>query len=124
MKTASEVQAWVASQALTPSDVDCAVTVMLKIIDGKCKMRPTEKLVMTHLYQAVRELPGIQLGADIHSLIAQAGAQPDESMKLHIYEKRVLAETMISRPVMKAFKAMIRERGLLDPRDDAEEADA
>lgn len=124
MKTASEVQDWVASQALTPSDVDCAVTVMLKILDGKCKMRPTEKQVMTHLYHAVCELPGIQLGADIHRLIAQAGAQPDDSMKLAIYEKRVLAETMISRPVMKAFKSMIREQGLLDPRHDAEEADA
>ena len=29
-----------------------------------------------------------------------------------IVEKRVLAETMISRPVMKAFKSMIREQGL------------
>ena len=124
MKTASEVRDWVASQALTASDVDCAVTVMLKILDGKCRMRPTEKQVMTHLYHALRERPGIQLGADIHRLIAQAGAQPDESMKLTIYEKRVLAETMISRPVMKAFKAMIREKGLLDPRHDTEDADA
>ncbi len=124
MKTASEVKDWVARQALTPGDVDCAVTVMLKILDGKCKMRQTEKQVMAHLYHALRERPGIQLGADIHRLIAQAGAQPDESMKLTIYEKRVLAETMISRPVMKAFKAMIREQGLLDPQHDAEEADA
>jgi hypothetical protein len=33
-------------------------------------------------------------------------------MKDFIYEKRVLAETARSRPVMKAFKAMIREQGL------------
>ena len=28
-------------------------------------------------------------------------------------QNRLLAETMISRPVMKSFKAMIREQGLL-----------
>ena len=33
-------------------------------------------------------------------------------MKNAIYERRVLAETAISRPVMKAFKAMIRAEGL------------
>jgi hypothetical protein len=30
------------------------------------------------------------------------------------YEQRLLAETAISRPVMKQFKAFIREQGLLD----------
>jgi hypothetical protein len=31
-----------------------------------------------------------------------------------IYEQRLLAETMLSRPVMKGFKAMIREQGLFN----------
>jgi len=31
-----------------------------------------------------------------------------------VYEKRLLAETAISRPVMKQFKAFIRETGLLE----------
>jgi len=35
-------------------------------------------------------------------------------MREHIYEQRVPAETMISRPVMKGFKAMIRAEGLFD----------
>lgn len=29
-----------------------------------------------------------------------------------VYEQRVLAEMIISRPIMKRFKASIRERGL------------
>ncbi len=33
-------------------------------------------------------------------------------MKNHIYETRVLAETMLSRPVMKRYKAMLREEDL------------
>jgi hypothetical protein len=32
-----------------------------------------------------------------------------------IYEKRVLADTVISRPAMQSFKAMIREQGLFSP---------
>jgi hypothetical protein len=31
-----------------------------------------------------------------------------------LYENRLLAETTISRPVMKQFKAFIRETGLLE----------
>lgn len=33
-----------------------------------------------------------------------------------IYEQRLLAETMISRPVMKAYKTMLRSAGILDER--------
>jgi hypothetical protein len=105
---------WVAVHSLSPVEVDCATAVMLKILDGKCKMQAAEKTVMAALYEAVRTQPGVGLGADIHALIAQAGVAADEAMRNHIYEKRVLAESAISRPVMKAFKAMIRQKGLLD----------
>ena len=52
------VAAWVAAHALTPSDIDCATAVMLKILDGKCKMSEVDKLVMAALYDAVRDRPG------------------------------------------------------------------
>ena len=42
-----------------------------------------------------------------------ARQSPDEEMREHTYEQRVLAETMTSPPVMKGFKAMIRAEGLL-----------
>lgn len=106
------VRQWAASQALTPSDIDCATAVMLKILDGKCKMSPAEKEVMTWLYDAVKTRPGLRFAADLHDLIASARSHADEAMKNHLYEKRVLAETAISRPVMKTFKAMIRSQGL------------
>lgn len=48
--------------------------------------------------------------SDIDCATAREGA--DEAMKNTIYEHRVLAETAISRPVMKTFKAMIRAEGL------------
>ena len=106
------VTAWVAAHPLTPGDVDCATTVMLKILDGKCKMGEVDKLVMAALYDAVRDRPGQRFGTAEHALIATARLGADEAMKNAIYERRVLAETAISRPVMKAFKAMIRAEGL------------
>ena len=106
------VHAWVAAHTLTPSDIDCATAVMLKILDGKCKMGEMEKTVMAALYDAVRDRPGQRFGNAEHALIATAREGADEAMKNTLYERRVLAETAISRPVMKAFKAMIRAGGL------------
>ncbi|MGZ4978135.1 MAG: hypothetical protein ACXV8O_13355, partial [Methylobacter sp.] len=107
-----------------PIHVDCATTVMLKILDGKCKMRTEEKRVMELLYDEVKTQPGHLLGATIHHLIAQARAHLDDQMKNIIYEKRLLAETAISRPVMKGFKAMIRQEHLLIVTLDEEEDDS
>ncbi|MEI8572165.1 hypothetical protein U737_09940 [Methylomonas sp. LW13] len=122
--TPEHVQQWVKDHPISPIHVDCAVTVMLKIIDGKCKMRPTEKVVMALLYDCVKHLPGQLLPADLHPLIATARTrEDDEALKNLIYEKRLMAETAISRPVMKGFKAMIREQGLLERRD-VEETEA
>jgi hypothetical protein len=103
---------WLQVHPLSPLHVDCATTVMLKILDGKCKMTAEEKIVMTALYQQVKNCPGQLFGADIHQLIADSHGTLDDEIKMAIYEQRLLAETMLSRPVMKGFKAMIREQGL------------
>ncbi len=117
MTTTSEaerraVAAWVSARRLTPQDVDCAITVMLKILDGKCKMASDEKRVMACLYEATRELPSWHFGEAEHALIDEGRRRDDEAFRMQIYERRVLAESMLSRPVMKAFKAMIRAEGL------------
>jgi len=116
------VAQWAQAHPLSPLHVDCATAIMLKILDGKCKMAAGEKLVMALLYDQVKRQPGLVLGEDIHHLIAAARSGADEAMKSFIYEKRVLAETTISRPVMKGFKAMIRQEGLLDDLPDEEDA--
>ena len=108
------VARWVEANPLSPIHVDCATAVMLKILDGKCKMKTEEKKIMAVLYQQIKHLQGKLLGEDIHQLIWQVSDIPNEQMSNHIYEKRLLAETMISRPVMKGFKAMIRQTELLD----------
>ncbi|MEG3616993.1 hypothetical protein V5T82_00865 [Magnetovibrio sp. PR-2] len=96
-----------------PVEIDCITSVMLKILDGKCKMGAAEKDVMSALYHAVLGQSGEVLDPALHDVIAKAQEDLDEDMRLAIYEKRVLAETMISRPIMKAFKARLRDEGIL-----------
>ena len=110
--TPEHVDDWVKRHPLQPVHVDCVTAVMLKILDGKCKMSPEEKTVMTLLSDQIKAEPGILFHADMHRLIATARAGANDDLRAFIYEKRVLAESTLSRPVMKAFKAMIRQRGL------------
>ena len=93
--TAAHVAGWVQEHPLSPSDIDCATTVMLKILDGKCKMGSVDKIVMAALYDAVKDRPGERFGDEFHALIAEARRESSES-----------------RPVMKAFRVMIRQEGL------------
>lgn len=105
--------AWAATAHLEPVEIDCATALMLKIIDGKCRMNPAEKAIMAVVYDVVKDRPGRHLGAADHVLIALARASRDPDLLARVYERRVLAETMISRPAMKAYKAMLREVGVL-----------
>lgn len=102
--------------SLNPDEVDCAIAVMLKILDGKCKMPPHEARIMASVYDIVRDLPTHRLGKDLHRLIAVARAETEDRFRPEVYEARVLAETRISRPVMKAFKARLRHEGVLPPK--------
>lgn len=112
---------WARAAPLTPSDVDCTTTVMLKILDGKCKMNPHEKDIVTQLYDALKGRAGIIFDDADHALIARARDGMDEAMVERIYEQRLLAETMISRVVMKAYKAMLRRSGILDEKQQEDE---
>lgn len=113
-----QVGVWVETHPLKAIHVDCATAVMLKILDGKCKMHDSEKRVMELLYDSVKRFPGRVLESSVHVLIESARGNTDDDMKMLVYEKRLLAETAISRPVMKEFKAMIRQQGLLGAVED------
>lgn len=110
---------WLALQPLTAQEVDCATTVMLKILDGKCKMKRTEKFTMEALYDAVRDQAGVFFGREMHALILEARTARgsgglNQALVLKIYEQRLLAETQLGRPTMKRFKSRIRGAGLFD----------
>jgi hypothetical protein len=105
--------AWAEQFLHDPVHIDCTTSVMLKILDGKCKMNADEKAVIAIMYDVVWQRPGKLLQEDMHKLIAEARRNTDPGVLELVYEKRVLAETMISRPVMKAFKAMLRGNNLI-----------
>lgn len=116
---ARHVAAWADAHPLSPSEIDCVTAVMLKVLDGKCKMSPESKALMRHLYHAVKAHPGAQLGDDIHLLIAEAEASPDDALRSQVHAMRVQAEALIDKPVMKRFKAMIQAQGLFDVEEPA-----
>jgi hypothetical protein len=104
---------WAENTKLEPLEIDCITTIMLKILDGKCKMFPEEKEVISYIYDITKHQTGSVLNAEIHQLIHIAQNNMDEEMVKKIYEQRLYAETMISRPIMKAFKAKLRKNNII-----------
>lgn len=113
MSSLVPAQQWLQTHPLSLKEVDCVIALMLKILDGKCKMNEEDKRLTRELYAHCSELEGEHLKSDLHALIAEALDHPSSELLELVYEKRVLAETMISRPVMKGFKARLRAEGLL-----------
>jgi len=108
-----DIESWAEMASLSPVELDCVTAVMLKILDGKCKMSAGEKAVMARIYAVTKFRPGKLLGDDIHRLIVEAAGDESEAMKMRVYEQRLYAETMIGRPTMKSFKAMLRSEGVI-----------
>lgn len=69
---AEHITAWLKLNTLLPIQIDCVTTVMLKILDGKCKMRLEEKIVMALLYDQIKNEQGHCLTTETHTLIADA----------------------------------------------------
>lgn len=99
---------WAASSSLEPAHLDCVTAIMLKILDGKCRMGEAEKTALTAVYDVVRDRPGKELGVGVHALIAQARQGADSALAASIHAWRVRAEAHIPKPVMKGFKQMLR----------------
>ena len=116
MDSHQQIADWARTAVLSPLDVDCVVTLMLKIIDGKCRMADPEKAAMAVIYDVVRGRPGERLDPSLRALIAETrDGVPDEARRMAVYAQRLLAETQLSRPVMKAWKARLRAEGVLSP---------
>ena len=99
---------WAQDTPLEPAHLDCVTAIMLKILDGKCKMGEAEKTALTAVYDVVRERPGQSLGDEVHALIAQARQGADSARADAIHAWRVRAEAQIPKPVMKGFKQLLR----------------
>ncbi len=104
----------------SPVEIDCGIAVMLKILDGKCKMPDNEKLTMEAFYRLCLTIPALQLQTYrevIAPFLECDRTTITDDTVMAIYEYRVLAETQISRPVMKKFKARLRNVAVLPPKE-------
>lgn len=111
------IKQWAERAILSEGEVDCIIAVMMKILDGKCKMPENEKHIMEQLYRITSPRTGKHLKERYHRFISQHLNRDRTTISeqdiLAIYEQRVLAETQISRPVMKTFKARLRTESIL-----------
>lgn len=99
---------WALQTRFTPVHVDCTTAVVLKILDNKCKMLPGEKQAVLAIYDVVKRLPAELFDTGVHEIISCAREQNDEGILESIHELRLKAEAEIPRPVMKAYKTILR----------------
>lgn len=110
---------WAHETPLEPAHLDCVTAIMLKILDGKCKMGEAEKAALTAVYDEVKGQLGQSLGEAVHALIAQARQATNPELAEAIHAWRVRAETQIPKPVMKGFKQLLRTSlPMPDPREE------
>lgn len=112
------VPVWSDTLEFTSSEVDCILALMLKILDGKCKMLRHEQRIIYALYNKVNNRSGEILGEEIRKTIdsAHKSRNKDLADRIHIY--RLLAEQEIPRTTMKQFKKMLRCEGILPGKDE------
>ena len=99
---------WALGTDFEPVHLDCVTAIMLKILDGKCKMGAAEQRALTAIYEVVKVYPNQGLADEVHSLIAAARQRKDVDLADRIHLWRVRAEAHIPKPVMKGFKRLLR----------------
>ncbi|MEW7979761.1 MAG: hypothetical protein AB2813_08160 [Candidatus Sedimenticola endophacoides] len=84
--------------------VDCMIAVMLKILDGKCKMEPRAQAMAGAVYRRMDKDSSELFDLDIFQFIGQVQQQPDPLSLKQVHALRLYAEASIPKSVMKAFK--------------------
>ena len=105
MQTVARVAA-----SLDPFDTDCAITVALKITDDTCKMDEEQRALFMALYDALPSRQTELFDDGVFDLIALGRTAPSASVYAEIKPLRQMAMDTITRPKMKAFKAAIRKK--------------
>lgn len=102
--------AWAEASELDAEQLDCVTSVVLKILDRKCRMPADEQEAMLAIYDLLHPSPAKHFDDRVHRTIESALQQqtPDTALKEEIHRLRLHAEEVIPKPVMKAFKARLR----------------
>lgn len=100
---------WAMQTEFSATDVDCTTTVVLKILDNKCKMLPGEKMAVMAVYDVVKNRSVELFDDSVHLAIQQARQSMSDDLLQRIHALRVEAEQKIPKPVMKKYKAFLRD---------------
>lgn len=104
----SQIQSVAAT--LDPFEIDCAITVALKITDDSCKMDDEQRALFMTLYDHLPHLPSKMFEETVFELITIGRNDPSAFVFSEIKGLREAAMEQITRPKMKAFKAAVRAR--------------
>jgi len=88
----------------------CSITVALKIVDNTCKMSEKEKELFMMLYDVLIKNETEFFDNSIFDIIQNTRDNPSKENIDYIKVFREDAMAYITKPKMKAFKAMIREK--------------
>lgn len=99
-----------AENNISQTDRDCTTTVVLKILDGKCKMLPGEKDAIMKIYDVLLNGASDIFAQEMFTTIERARIeQPTPSLFALIHELRIYAEESIPKSTMKRYKAKLRD---------------
>ncbi len=104
---------WAQQYDFTPEELEYATILQLKILDAKCQMSPQDQELFSHVYQGIRYKKLSPFKLLVHELIDRATgdtlcAKPTHQKTIHL--QRQEHEAHMQRPLMKAYKQMVRER--------------
>ncbi|MDD2701375.1 MAG: hypothetical protein PHH36_09070 [Sideroxydans sp.] len=100
---------WALEIGFDAVQVDCTTAVVLKILDNKCKMSPGEMAAIMAIYDVVHHRSPPMLGEAVHEAIRAFRHEASEAACASIHQLRVQAEAQILKPVMKNYKAFLRD---------------
>jgi hypothetical protein len=100
---------WAIEIGFNAEQVDCTTTVVLKILDNKCKMLPGEIAAVMAIYDALWGTPAPLFDDAVHEAIKNMRLHSGTEAQKAVHRFRVQAEAAIPKPVMKRYKAFLHD---------------
>lgn len=103
---------WAQHHEFTQQQLEYATILQLKILDCKCQMSPDDQRLFSQVYLGMKYKTISPFQLEVHTLIDEAtgdtlAAKEQYEKAVHHYRKHY--ESTMQRPVMKAYKAYVRE---------------
>jgi hypothetical protein len=89
---------------------ECAITLALKITDDSCKMDDYERSVFMKVYDALPERRSDFFDPSVFGIIHEGRNRPSAQIFARIKPLRQAGMEYVTRPKMKAFKALVRTK--------------